>query len=375
MKIPLIVAVPYTEGTPPGRTRGVVLTGCFDGAGGDAELPPRSPKASRAISATPATAPITEVASIGRISTFWFLASARAFKRADIIVGDEIVDRLHVALGYGIADHLCRHGFSFCRSLPRLGIAIGGFAAALGGEDLRLLGAFRRQDRRLPLALGHQDGGALVALGLHLPRHGVDQIARRLDVLDLDTRDLDAPIAGRVVDHLQQAMVDLVALRQKLVQIHGAHHRADVGHGEVEDRRFEVVDLIARLRRVHHLIEGNAVHLHHGVILGDHLLARHLHHLLHHVELAPDAVDEGDDQGKAGAQRTGVAAEALDRIVPALRHDFDARREHGDEQNEQDEDEDIEAEHGTLLEVSGERVEVSYSTRPSIGSRYMGARA
>src|SRR6185295_18677755 len=79
VKRPLIVAAPYTEGTPPGRTRGVVVGGCLEGAGGEAELPPRSPKASRAISATPAMAPMTEVASIGRISTFWFLASARAF--------------------------------------------------------------------------------------------------------------------------------------------------------------------------------------------------------------------------------------------------------------------------------------------------------
>src|SRR5262249_31157312 len=77
--VPLIVAAPYTVGTPPGRTRGVVVGGCLDGAGGEAEVPPRSPKASRAISATPAMAPITELASIGRIRTFWFLASARAF--------------------------------------------------------------------------------------------------------------------------------------------------------------------------------------------------------------------------------------------------------------------------------------------------------
>ena len=72
---------------------------------------------------------------------------------------------------------------------------------------------------------------------------------------------------------------------------------------------------------------------------------------------------------RPGPKRARVAAEALDRVVPALRHDFDARGEHGDEQNEQDEDEDIEAEHGTLLEVSGERDVVSYSTRPFIGSR------
>ena len=61
--------------------------------------------------------------------------------------------------------------------------------------------------------------------------------------------------------------------------------------------------------------------------------------------LAPDAVDERDDEGEAGMERARVAAEALDRIVVALRHDFDARRDHRDKQNEQSNGEDIEAEH------------------------------
>ena len=164
-------------------------------------------------------------------------------------------------------------------------------------------------------------------------------------------------------------MIDLVTLGEELVEVHRAHHRADVGHGQVEDGDLQIGHLVARERRVEHLEEGDAVDPHHGVVLGDDLLARHLDHLLHHVELPPDAVDERNDQGEPGAKRAGVAAEALDRVVPALRHDFDARGKHGDEQNEQNEDEDIEAEHGTLLEVSGERELVSYSTRPFIGSR------
>ena len=81
VKRPLIVAAPYTEGTPPADGRAASWSaGCLEaGYGGEAELPPRSPKASRAISATPAMAPITEAASSGSISTFWFVASARAF--------------------------------------------------------------------------------------------------------------------------------------------------------------------------------------------------------------------------------------------------------------------------------------------------------
>ena len=107
----------------------------------------------------------------------------------------------------------------------------------------------------------------------------------------------------------------------------------------------EIGDLVAGLRRVEHLEEGDAIHPDHGVVLGDHLLARHLDHLLHDVELAPNAVDEGDDEGEPGPERARIAPEAFDRIVIALRHDFDAGGDHGDEQNEQSNDEDIEAEH------------------------------
>ena len=62
---------------------------------------------------------------------------------------------------------------------------------------------------------------------------GRDQVARRLDILDLDTRDLDVPIVGGVVHDLQQAMIDFVSLRQEFVQIHRAHNRAD--HDQIED--------------------------------------------------------------------------------------------------------------------------------------------
>ena len=110
---------------------------------------------------------------------------------------------------------------------------------------------------------------------------------------------------------------------------------ADVGHGQVEDGVLQAGDLIGGLRRVEHLVEGDAVDRHDGVVAGDDLLRRHVEHLLHHVHLGADAVDEGDDQVEAGRQRPGVAAEALDRVVVALRHGLDAGEE--DQQHEHDE--------------------------------------
>jgi hypothetical protein len=43
-----------------------------------------------------------------------------------------------------------------------------------------------------------------------------------------------------MIDHRQQPGVDLVALRQRLVEVHRAHHRAQVGRRELEQRDIEV---------------------------------------------------------------------------------------------------------------------------------------
>ncbi len=117
-------------------------------------------------------------------------------------------------------------------ALARLGVAQGRLLAALRREDLRLLLALGPQDRRLPQALGLEHGGALLALGLHLPRHGAGEVDRRHDVLDLDAGDLHAPGRSRGIEDPQQALVDLVAMREELVEIHRADHGADVRHGQ-----------------------------------------------------------------------------------------------------------------------------------------------
>src|SRR3546814_4380353 len=56
--------------------------------------------------------------------------------------------------------------------------------------------------------------------------------------------------------------------------------------------------------RVQHLEEHDAVDLHHRVVLGDHVPARHLEHLLHHVDLAPDAVHDRDQEMQRSEEHT-----------------------------------------------------------------------
>ena len=170
----------------------------------------------------------------------------------------------------------------------------------------------------MALAFGGEDFGALLAFGLHLPPHRLDQVGGRHDVLDLDAVDLDAPRRDRGVDHAQQPLVDLVAVGQHLVEVHRPHDRANIGHRELDDRLIEEGDLVARLGGVEYLIERHAVDRHRRIVLGDHVLLRDVDHLLHHVHLAADAIEIRHDQVKAGRERARVASEAFDRPIVAL---------------------------------------------------------
>ena len=103
-------------------------------------------------------------------------------------------------LGVGVAPvDRVEHG------LDRLRLALGlqdlGLALALGAQDRALLLALGREDLRLLDALGREDRGAAVALGAHLLLHRLLDRWRRVDGLQLDAVDPDAPAPGGLVEH------------------------------------------------------------------------------------------------------------------------------------------------------------------------------
>src|SRR3546814_8565054 len=80
--------------------------------------------------------------------------------------------------------------------------------------------------------------------------------------------------------------------------------------------------------------------------------SRNVQNLLHHVDLAADAVDERQDEVEAGPQHHGEAAEALQRIFKALPDDGDGRPDKGDGEHRKDKSEQI---HEPSLPQSGQR--------------------
>ncbi len=98
--------------------------------------------------------------------------------------------------------------------------------------------------------------------------------------------------ADRGVDDAQQPLVDLVAVREHLVEVHRAHHRADVGHRQLDDGLIEIGDFVDRLRRIDDLEEREPVDRDGRIVLGDDILLRDVDRLLHHVHLVPDAIED-----------------------------------------------------------------------------------
>jgi hypothetical protein len=130
--------------------------------------------------------------------------------------------------------HVGRLGLGLGLALARLGVAEGGFAPALGLQDLRLLLALGLAGSRLPLAFGLED---LRRACRARPSSAGPSIRRGRAAASMSLISMRVILtphgAGRGVDDLQQPLVDLVALRQQLVEVHRAHDRADVGHGEL----------------------------------------------------------------------------------------------------------------------------------------------
>ena len=126
-------------------------------------------------------------------------------------------------------------------------------------------------------------------------------VPRRLDRLELDAVDADAPAAGRLVEHDAQLRVDVVAAGQRLLERQAADHVAQRGDGELLDRLQRVGDLVGRGLRVGDREVDDGVDPDHEVVLGDDRLRRERDDLLAQVDQRLDAVDERDDQRQPGS--------------------------------------------------------------------------
>ena len=183
-------------------------------------------------------------------------------------------------------------------------------------------GALRRGDRR-----------PACALGLHLLVHRTHHVDRRVDALQFDALHPHAPRVGGVVEDLAQAGVDRVARRQRLVELEVADEVAQVRLGQLRHGQDEVGDVVDQPLRIGGLVVDDGVDADDDVVGRDDLLRWHVDDLLAHVDV-PQLVDERDDQPEARVDGGVVPAEPLDDTSLVRLDDLDRRRHEHQQQQE-----------------------------------------
>ena len=248
-------------------------------------------------------------------------------QRQQVLVGEH--------LGVRIVE---MHGLEHRADCLRLALGAQDLAllVALGAQDAALFLALRSQDLGLAEPFGGEDGRALLPLGPHLLLHRVHDALGRINRLDLHPGHPDSPLAGSLVKHPAQHVVDVVPRGQGLFQVHGTDHAAQHGRGELLDRLDVVDDLVVGRPGVGDLEEQHGVDEHDQVVLGDDRLALEGHHLLAEVDQRLDPVHERDDEVHPRLQGLAVPAEALDVARARLRHDAHRPGHNDEHQNDHD---------------------------------------
>ena len=136
------------------------------------------------------------------------------------------------------------------------------------------VGRLAELHRRLVFALGGDDLGAALALGLGFLGHRPLHIIRQRDVLDLDRRHLGAPRLGVLVDDVLDLVVDARGIRQQLIEAEASDHVAHGGLADLVDRVIDVLDRDHGLFRIGDVIVGDRCDIDRDVVLGDDLLRR-----------------------------------------------------------------------------------------------------
>src|SRR6266404_3153112 len=204
-----------------------------------------------------------------------------------------------------------------------------------GGGLLQLFGG-------LQLAFGVDHLGAPLALGFGLARDGAHHRLVQVDVLDLDVGDLDAPGVGLRVEDSLDVEIELLALRQQLVELVLAQHRAQRGLRQLAGGLQEVDHLDDRVLRVDDAEIDHRVHLHRDVVARDHVLRRHVEHHGAQVD-AHHLLDHRDDDDQPRPFHGLETAEQEHHGALVLAQDLDRR-------SDQDQDDHQRAEPKTEIE-------------------------
>src|SRR4030081_396399 len=147
-----------------------------------------------------------------------------------------------------------------------------------------------------------------------------------------DADDLHAPPLGHLIELRTQDLVDLLALRQHVVEEDVADHGAECRRRDARDGRPEVLDLEDGVGGLllHHLLVDQEVDRDGRVVLGDAGLLRDLDYELTQVDVEADLDRRRQQEHQARAGHLLIPPERQDHEALVLRHDVDDRAQDED---------------------------------------------
>ena len=201
----------------------------------------------------------------------------------------------------------------------------------LRGDDLRLLVTLRSGDDRFLMRLCLEHGLTALTLCTHLLRHDLLDLLRRLNVLNFDSRNLDAPRVRRHIQCRLHARIDLITARQGLIELHVTDDRTQRRRRQILKTRQRILYAIHKKLRILHLHEHHRIDGHGNIILRDHRLRREIQHLLLQAHLLDDPLHDRNLKVKTRTPGAAVLPQHLRHIRMSLRHDADHPHQHHDD--------------------------------------------
>ena len=241
----------------------------------------------------------------------------------------------NLLFGLGAKQHGFFFGFRFLdyRNAIRLGIEFCRRTRRLGVEDLDFFVLLSIENGRFFRRLRHRQLFTAFAFGFHLAFHRILNIARWLERLDLDARNLDTPLISRFIQFARHLSADFCTTLEALFEVEFTNDAAQRRDRQRTQALAQIAATIRRQFRIENRIKYERIGANRNRILRNDIHRRNVISQFRQRHLRPYPIEERNQKVHTAVKLTRELSQTLDNVDLRLRNDADRLR-----QNDHDDD-------------------------------------